>query len=195
MFPPLPTEKYDIIYADPPWDYQGRSQFEPHKNVETSSANRYYETVTLSMLKDLGVKDIAATDCLLFMWSTNPHLDQAIDLGKHWGFKWATVAFVWYKQRGNPGYYTHTSCELCLVFKKGKIPQPRGARNIKQFLSEKRSSRHSEKPKEIRERISLMFPEQKKIELFARDICSGWDSWGNEECEVNDIRYKEICLI
>ena len=63
--------------------------------------------------------------------------------------------------------------------KKGKIPTPRGARNIKQFLAEKRT-RHSAKPNEIRNRIFQMFPTQNKIELFARENHEGWDVWGNE---------------
>ena len=33
---------------------------------------------------------LANDNALLFMWSTSPHLDQAIELGKAWGFKWAT---------------------------------------------------------------------------------------------------------
>ena len=72
-----------------------------------------------------------------------------------------------------------SQCEICLVGKKGKIPSPRGARNIRQFLSERRS-KHSKKPDEIRDRITAMFPEQSKIELFARQYADGWDCWGNE---------------
>ena len=26
IYLPLPSEKYDIIYADPPWDYGGKMQ-------------------------------------------------------------------------------------------------------------------------------------------------------------------------
>ena len=113
------------------------------------------------------------------MWATSPHLDQAIELGKAWGFKWATVAFVWDKQRSNPGFYTLSECELCLVFKKGRIPQPRGLRNIRQLVSVKRTN-HSTKPEEVRENIESMFPKQKKIELFARTRIKGWDAWGLE---------------
>ena len=113
------------------------------------------------------------------MWATSPHLDQAIELGKAWGFKWATVAFVWDKQRSNPGFYTLSECELCLVFKKGRIPQPRGLRNIRQLVSVKRTN-HSAKPEEVRGKIELMFPKQKKIELFARTRIKGWDAWGLE---------------
>ena len=67
----------------------------------------------------------------------------------------------------NPGFYTLSQCELCLVFKRGKIPRPRGSRNVRQLVSAPRGP-HSAKPDEVRRRIGLMFPEQRKIELFAR---------------------------
>jgi N6-adenosine-specific RNA methylase IME4 len=98
---------------------------------------------------------------------------------KAWGFAYKTIAFVWDKQKVNPGYYTMSQCEICLVGKKGTIPAPRGTRNERQFLSEMRG-RHSTKPDEIRKRIERMFPTQKKIELFARETVEGWDAWGNE---------------
>ena len=125
------------------------------------------------------IEDLAATDCLLFMWSSSPHLDQAIDLMKHWGFKWSTVGFCWDKTRVNPSFYTMSQIELCLIGKKGKIPQPRGARNVRQYVEHPRE-KHSKKPHEVRKRIELMFPTQNKIELFAREKAIGWDSWGNE---------------
>ncbi len=130
-------------------------------------------------MKTWDVASISEENCLLFMWSSSPHLDQAIQLGKAWGFQWATVAFVWDKQRPNPGFYTMSQCELCLVFRRGKIPQPRGARNMRQLVQVKRT-RHSEKPDVVRERIEKMFPQQRKIELFARKRYQGWDAWGLE---------------
>ena len=48
---------------------------------------------------------------------------------------------------------------------------------MRQFISEMRGG-HSSKPIEVRERIEQMFPTQRKIELFARDTATGWDSWG-----------------
>ena len=114
---------------------------------------------------------------MLFMWATNPHLDQAMELGRKWGFAWATVAFIWDKQRTNPGFYTLSQCELCLVFKRGKIPAPRGARNVRQLVSLNRG-RHSAKPDEVRRRIERLFPVHSRIELFARSRPEGWDVWG-----------------
>ena len=176
---PFPNKKYSIIYADPPWDYKGQLQHTGSGGKESGGAIRHYPTVPVSEMKTWDVASISEEDCLLFMWSSSPHLDQAIQLGKAWGFRWATVAFVWDKQRPNPGFYTMSQCELCLVFRRGKIPKPRGARNIRQLVEVKRT-RHSEKPDAVRERIEKMFPQQSKIELFARKRSPGWDAWGLE---------------
>jgi N6-adenosine-specific RNA methylase IME4 len=72
-----------------------------------------------------------------------------------------------------------SQCEICLIGKIHKIPQPRGARNIRQLVSIERT-RHSQKPGEVRDRISEMFPKQNKLEMFARKKYKGWDAWGNE---------------
>ena len=176
-FPPLPLARYEIVYADPPWDYKGQLQHAGPGSADTGGAVRHYPTVVLADLKKLDVGGIAAENSLLFLWATSPHLDQAIDLGKAWGFAWATVAFVWDKGRVNPGFYTMSQCELCLVFKRGKIPRPRGRRNVRQLVCAERGP-HSAKPEEVRRRIDAMFPSQRRIELFARRQATGWAAWG-----------------
>lgn len=187
FYPDLPERTYDIIYADPPWDYGGKLQFDNSsravgqidatRNIFISAANFKYPTVKIQDLKKIPIQKISKDDCLLFMWVTGPHLEQGIQLGKHWGFDYKTVAFVWDKQIHNPGQYTLSYCEFCLVFKKGRIPQPRGARNIKQLVRAHRTT-HSEKPSNVVESITEMFPKQDKIELFARKRHVGWDVWG-----------------
>ena len=174
-------KKYQIIYADPAWDYKGQKQHNGKGGKDTGGAINHYPTMKLSELKALKpmIDKMADENCLLFMWATSPHLDQAIELIKAWGFKWATVGFCWSKDRVNPSYYTMSQIELCLIGKKGKIPQPRGARNIRQFVPHPRQ-KHSKKPNEVRTRIEKMFPTQNKIELFARERFDGWDAWGNE---------------
>lgn len=77
----------------------------------------------------------------------------------------------------NPGRYTISYCNLCLVFKKGRIPTPRGASNEKKFLSVRRGE-HRVKHYEVRDSIERMFPTQDKIELFARHRPENWDVWG-----------------
>lgn len=179
LFPPLPNENFSVIYADPPWDYSGQLQHAGQGSGDSGGAIRHYPTVTLDMLMNLPVQGIAEENSPLFLWSTSPHLDQAIELGKAWGFNWATVAFVWNKGKVNLGFYTLSQCELYLAFKRGRIPSPRGARNIRQLVEVTRQE-HSREPEEVRERIEAMFPTQKKIELFARMRAHGWHRWGLE---------------
>ena len=187
LFPPLPERRFDTIYADPPWDYKGQLQHAGTGNADSGGAVRHYPTVPLRTLRQLPVLDVASDNALLFLWATSPHLDQAIDLGTSRGFNWATVAFVSDKCKVNPGFYTMSQCELCLVFKHGKIPWPRGARNVRQLVREPRRE-HSRKPEEGRHRIEAMFPAMSKIELFARTRARGWHSWG---LDVSDARVGE----
>ena len=205
LYPPLPKKKYSIIYLDPPWHYNGKMQFDKsglsannkdwNKDIFISAANFKYPTLKTPELKMLDIPSIAEDDSLIFMWTTNPHLAQAIDLGESWGFDYKTVAFVWNKMVHNPGQYTMSYCELCLLFKRGKIPQPRGARNIKQLVNSKRT-KHSQKPIIVSDHIEMMFPSQKKIELFSRARKTGWDSWGLESIyERKTITSKEDLLI
>lgn len=189
LYPTLPNKKYSIIYADPPWDYGGKMQYDKssiktintgfEKNVFISAANFKYPTVKLNDLKTLEIQSIAEADCILFMWTTGPQMSNSIELGEAWGFEYKTVAFVWDKQVHNPGRYTLSQTEFVLAFKKGKFPTPRGARNIRQLVSIHRGE-HSEKPEVVIDGITKMFPEQTKIELFARKNYFGWDNWGLE---------------
>lgn len=178
----FPEKKYDIVALDPPWHYRGQIQ---HNGVATTGcANAHYSTVPLKDMLTLPLETLLNPDSLVFMWATAPCLEDALALGNARGLKYATIAFVWNKVRPNPGYYTMSQCEYVLVWKNGKIPQPRGARNVRQFFesecyTEKRG-RHSEKPTEIYDRITEMFPEQSKLELFARKPRDGWEVWGNE---------------
>ena len=145
IYPKLPEKKYQIIYADPPWDYGGKMQYDKttikdenvgfEKKIFLSSATFKYPTVKLKQLKELDVNSIAADDCILFMWTTGPQMANAIELGKAWGFEYKTMAFVWDKMVHNPGRYTLSQTEFVLAFKKGKFPQPRGARNIRQMVA------------------------------------------------------------
>ena len=194
LFPPLPVEKYQVIYADPPWDYGGKMQYDKttiksenkgfEKDIFISSASFKYPTVKLKDLMSLNVSSISDDDCILFMWTTGPQFANAIRLGEAWGFEYKTVAFVWDKMIHNPGRYTLSQTEFVLAFKKGKFPSPRGARNIRQMVQVKRGE-HSVKPAEIIEGITKMFPHQKKIELFARREFESWDNWGLETPDSN----------
>ena len=171
-------KKYEIIYADPAWQYKTKESL-AKTSILNGELNTHYGTMTIAELGGLPLGSISDKNSMLFMWVVSPMLDDGIELMKKWGFKYSTIAFIWHKQRANPGHYTMSECEICLVGRRGKIPTPRGARNVRQFLSEMRG-KHSAKPTEIRKRIETMFPTQTKLEMFARQSAEGWDTWGNE---------------
>ena len=188
-YPPLPKKKFSIVLADPPWEYHRKpyaivdSRFTSVKGVTDC-----YSTLSLEQLKQLPIQPICEIDCLLFLWVTSPKLKDGIELMESWGFSYVTIGFVWDKVRTHPGNYTLSVVELCLIGKKGKIPQPRGSRNERQLYSQLKA-KHSKKPEEIRYRINRMFPRQSKIELFARETSPQWYSWGDEVLPSCDESY------
>ncbi|MEG9883173.1 MAG: hypothetical protein V6Z86_00875 [Hyphomicrobiales bacterium] len=87
-YPDLPGKKHDIIYADPPWDYGGKLQFDRSssctekmdwsKNIFISSENFKYSTLNLKQIKKVPIFEIYKENFLLFMCSINPHLANRI---------------------------------------------------------------------------------------------------------------------
>ena len=82
----------------------------------------HYNAMPIKEMEQMKINEIADNDCLLFMWVTSPFLKIGIDLMNKWGFDFSTIGFVWYKEKINPGSYTLSECEVCLIGKRGKIP-------------------------------------------------------------------------
>ena len=109
----LGSKLYGVIYCDPPW------RFEPYSR-ETGmdrSAENHYPTLGLDGLKALNVP--AAKDCVLFLWTTDPMLDAAIDLIRAWGFT-RKATRIWIKDRLGTGYWHQNQAEFLLIATKGK---------------------------------------------------------------------------
>lgn len=169
--------KYNVILCDPPWSYNDKMR------GHTFSLDHEYPTQSLNWIASLPVQDIAAKDCALFLWATNPLLEDAFRVINAWGFKYKTVAFYWVKQTNksnwayNLGRWTMGSVEACLLAVRGK--PKRVQRNVRQLVIAPRG-RHSEKPLEVHSRIVELMGDVPRIELFARQRVPGWDAIGNE---------------
>lgn len=178
---------YQIIYPDPPWSYRERVQHGGSDKGYTSHAGSFYTQLTVEQLCDMApvIKNITdPKESLCYMWTAAPILEDSLRVMEAWGYDYKTIAFVWEKVMVNPGAYTMSSCEYVIVGKRGRIPKPRGARNVRQFIQEKRTT-HSAKPLEVRERITQMHPLQRKLELFSRFDQKNatdplWDDWGQD---------------
>jgi len=133
----------------------------------------------------LPIKKLADKDCALFLWVTDSHLCDGLELIKKWGFTYKTIAFVWVKKTNkgnlcaNVGSWTMKNTEICLLGTKGNMLKYKNKNNIFQLVEAERS-KHSKKPEEVRKRIEELFPNTYKIELFARQKAEGWNVWGNE---------------
>lgn len=174
---PFPNKKFNIIYSDPPWSY----------NDKALAGNRgaicKYPVMDIKAICGLPVKDIAAEDCVLFMWVTFPKLNECFEVIKAWGFEYKTVGFTWVKKTGRGtwfmgmGRWSRANAEICLLATRGKPKRVNaGVRQVIESIPE----RHSKKPDEVRERIVQLCGDLPRIELFARETASGWESWGNE---------------
>ena len=187
-------KKYQVIYADPPWQYNSRMAL--GKGANKSSAEDYYNTMSVEEISGLqgGIYDISAKDCILFIWTTMPKLFDTQFIISNWGFTYKTCAFVWVKRNKifNPeraklhngiddfmgqGRWTRQNAEICLLCTKGK-PKRVSAR-VRQIVYDP-IREHSRKPDAVRNRIVDLCGDIPRIELFARQAVEGWDCWGNE---------------
>ena len=173
----MSKKEYNIIYADPPWRYNGNRH-------GSRSTERHYPTMSLEEICALPVADISAKDSALFLWVTFPILRQAFSVIDSWGFKYKTVAFVWAKQNRKTaswfwgmGNWTRANAEICLLATKGAPKRQSGS--VHQLLVSK-VEEHSKKPDDARERIIQLIGDKPRVELFARTHPPGWDVWGNE---------------
>lgn len=174
------NKKYNIIYADPPWNYNDKRK---GKKI-SGGAELHYPTMKIDDIKNLPIKNIADDNCMLFLWVTFPNLQEGLDVIKSWGFKYKTLGFSWIKtnkNNGKPffgiGYYTKSNCEICLIgFPFTPIKQSNYVSSV--VISQREE--HSKKPDEIRNKIVELCGDIPRIELFARQTIKDWDCWGNE---------------
>ncbi len=181
---PFPVRKYNVIYADPPWQYNSK-ELQKYGGERFTSLDKHYPTQGKNWIKNLPVKTLTAQDCALFLWVTDSHMKEGIETIEAWGFKYITVAFVWEKKTStgktvaNLGAWTMKNYELCLLGTKGAMLKHKKVNNIYQKVEAERTV-HSRKPAVVRDNIVRLFGDLPRIELFARLQSPGWDVWGNQ---------------
>ena len=168
----LPQGPFNCILADPPWAFRSYGG----KDLAPTQGKQPYSVMSLADIKALPVRDIAAKDCLLFMWTVSHLQRAAFDVANDWGFAPASVAFIWNKSRIGMGYWTRQEAEICHLFKRGK--PKRISKSVRQMINAPRRE-HSRKPDEQYGRIEALCGGP-RLELFARQQREGWQSWGNQ---------------
>ena len=165
-------KKYQIIYADPPWNYSDKGC--------SGACAKHYDTMSLDEIAALPVKELAEKDAVLFLWATYPKMDEALKLIKAWGFTFKSIAFQWVKLNKAAtieslrkaaatetdiekamqkccffglGRWTRGNTEPCLIAVKGK--PSRISAGVGQLVFAP-LTQHSAKPAVVRDRITQL---------------------------------------
>jgi len=169
--PELPEGIFDVIYADPPWQYDNAGL--------GGAAEKHYSTMPIEDICKLPIP--IAENSVLFMWVTNPFLEDSFQVINVWGFDYKTN-LCWIKEGratyGKLGFYVRGQHELLLIATKGSM-LPQG--ELPKSTIKAKKSKHSTKPAIVYSIIEKMYPKRKYLELFARKKHSKkWTAWGLE---------------
>lgn len=189
------NKKYQIIYADPPWNLHGvnRKGFVTSRDSQNNPKYNHlnqYECMTYDDIAKLPINSMADENCVLFLWVVDNSLPFVFDIINKWGFTYKTVGFTWVKETKTGkdvfgmGQWTRNNPEMCLIATKGKPKRVNfGVRQLQRYQVRE----HSRKPDEFRTEIVKLCGDLPRIELFARkpkdlfnESYEGWDVWGNE---------------
>lgn len=168
-------KKYQIILADPPWKQRkgGLRKIRPNQTRELC-----YPTLSINEIKKI-LSNFSGN--ILFLWTIDKFLFDAQKIGEELGYK-LHDRIIWDKENGIAPAFTIRFCKeyLLWMYKSPMLKiAPSVAGKFRDVIREK-STKHSKKPIKAYELIESLYPNQSKIELFAREKHEGWDVWGNE---------------
>lgn len=183
-------DKFNTIYADPPWKTKAGRPLSGYKKQEgkqlflaTSNKSRDlpYNSLTVEQICDFVPP--SADDAHLYLWVTNQYLLRANEVIKAWGFKYSTT-LVWAKKvmGGGLGGTFGINTEFLIFATKGSLKSKK--RNAGTWFDVKREyvngyPCHSKKPVFFHELIQATSPGP-YLEMFARQSREGWAVFGNE---------------
>lgn len=204
MFKKFKGKKFNLIYADPPWQF---SNEKTGGTMTSGSKHQYKSTMSVEEIKAMPIDSIAADDCILVMWYVGSMPKEAIEVVEAWGFTIKNMnGFVWNKLTVNNkpffgmGFWTRAGSESAIIAVKGKpkvasrsvravgFYEPESLDEILKhtiFSGTFKIGQHSEKPNEFREACVELAGDVPRIELFSRKRTKGWAVWGNEVGKLN----------
>ena len=169
--PPLPCNgPYRVIVADPPWPFEIRDEDPSHRAIYP------YPTMSIAQIAALRVGELAHDDCILWLWTTNFNMREALGLVETWGFQHKTL-LTWVKDRFGYGDWLRTQTEHVIFATRGRpIVQLTNESTV--LFAPMRA--HSEKPDEFYALVEKLCPAPRYCELFSRRGRPNWDGHGDE---------------
>jgi N6-adenosine-specific RNA methylase IME4 len=162
---------FSTVSADPPWMGQ--------------SGEKYYDTMSLQRIKDMGpaIRAVTADDAHCWLWVTNATIPVGHEVLEAWGFQYRSI-LTWVKPRIGFGPYLRNMTEHVMLGTRGKAPVKFRGQGTWLFAP---IQDHSHKPEEVHAIIERVSPGP-YLELFARRPRHGWAVWGNEVPSDIDLR-------
>jgi len=184
-------KQYDVIYADPAWQYRNKKTGGSHK----SGAGQHYPTLSVEEICALPVRQLGRQASVCFLWVTVPMLDEGRRVLAAWGYAYKTL-HVWHKTgRSGLGYWWRGEAELLLFGVRGQV---KAFRMQEPNVLAHPVLRHSEKPDAFRRKVERAADKAglaDRIELFARVHPTGWDVWGHDVAgSINLMTYEPSTL-
>ena len=161
----LPTSAdgpFGVIVADPPWTYDKRAEDDTHRGACP------YPCMSLDAIKAIEIP--ATDDAILWLWTTNAHLEHAFGICRAWGFEPKTV-LTWIKQKMGLGDWLRGKSEHCLLAVRGR---PTVVLTNQTTVLEANVGEHSAKPSEFYAMVEKLCPDTRRLELFSRCRRDGW---------------------
>ncbi|MCR4340684.1 MAG: S-adenosylmethionine-binding domain-containing protein [Gemmatimonadaceae bacterium] len=185
---------YGTICADPPWQL---SNARIGRGGRRSNETRVpYSFMSTDAIAALPVRELAAPDCALFLWSTRKVFreGEAARVARAWGFE-PCGEIIWGLR--NPGTGSRTFAndhEPVLVARRGcpriESDSPIGVwfwRQVYEYgPAGVPQKKHSAKPPGFLELIERIC-DGPFLELFAREARLGWEAWGHEALNHVDL--------
>lgn len=171
-------KKFGCVYADPPWRYDNQAT--------RGAVSDHYEDMSVDEICRLPIKDLAADNAHLHLWTTNAFGFDSVRIFEAWGFEFRS-SFVWVKPSLGNGNYWRNSHEILLTAIRGKATSFNDS-SLRSWQELKRGE-HSVKPEEVRQMLERASPGP-YLELFGRIAVEGWTVWG-DAIEQNVFR-KEV---
>lgn len=172
----FPQSKYNLIVMDPPWSLKKLTH-----RARPSQVGFDYPTMSVKEICSLPVQSIADKNCWLFLWTTQKYLPDAFSVIRAYGFNYL-LTMSWEKTYGRssgmPLYGFRWNVEFVLVCYVGAKPPLWPSRKLIPAAFSAKNIRHSQKPDLFYEMIEPLG--EKRIDLFARKLRSGWEVWGDE---------------
>lgn len=197
--------KFQIICCDPPYVFNDRLSGKVKRGAEAN-----YSIMSINDIKNLPIQDITDPDgSLLALWVPSSLLDDGIKIMNAWKFDFKQT-WIWVKIKKDPfkklkkdNNISGINWDDFLSFGMGRLGRnvhevviigTRGSvyKNIKNksqrtvFFAP--NEKHSKKPELLQDKLELILPQSKKIELFARRERIDWLCLGNEVGLKEDIR-------